>query len=91
MDENRTQAAANRLAAKLEVLDLDDDERAVLVALLGAGAARVEPADEVAGFALDAYTWFTPVGHRMGAEAPRPIETITCEVGGIYYYFDHHA
>ena len=91
MDENRTQAAANRLAAKLEALDLDDDEQAVLVAMLGAGAASVEPTDDVSGFALNAYTLFTPVAHRPGADAPEPIGTISCEVGGIYYFFDHHA
>ncbi len=91
MDENRTQAAANRLAAKLEALDLDDDEHAVLVAMLGAGAASIEPTEEVSGFALGAHSLFTPAGHRPLADAPAPTENFTCEVGGIYYFFNHHG
>ncbi len=49
------QQAADRLSAKLDALDLEPDERAVLEAICSAGADSVEFADgEVEGFALDA-------------------------------------
>ncbi|HVN51463.1 MAG TPA: hypothetical protein VMT43_08525 [Acidimicrobiales bacterium] len=84
MDHDQTQAAATRLAAKLEALDLDDDERSVLVAILGAGAASVESDDEVAGFAVDAFIWFTPPDARSNVAADEsPKETVTFEYGGL--------
>jgi hypothetical protein len=67
MDAEQTQAAADRLAVKLDSLDLDTDERAVLGAILGAGASSVEPADqEVEGFAFDSYLWFKGKGSAGG-------------------------
>jgi hypothetical protein len=54
MDTTRMQAAADRLGSKLDGLDLDADERAVLEAICAAGADSVEsvPSD-VEGFAFD--------------------------------------
>jgi len=89
MDHNETQAAATRLAAKLEALDLDDDERSVLVAMLGAGAASVEPGDEVAGFAYDAFIWFMPPNARSNVAGESPKETLTFEYGGLSMNYLH--
>ena len=56
MDANQVQRAADRLSAKLDALDLEPDERAVLEAVCAAGATSVEFADgEVEGFAFDAF------------------------------------
>ena len=53
MKSEQMQAAADRVAARLDALDLDDDERQFLVAVLSAGASSVLPLDdEVAGYAL---------------------------------------
>ncbi len=87
MDHNRTQAAATRLAAKLEALDLDDDERRVLVAILGAGAASVEPNDEVAGFAVDAFIWFTPAPSNLPSADEGPKETVHFSYGTIEWTY----
>ena len=55
MDATQVEQAVARLSAKLEALDLDQDERAVLEAICTAGAVAVEGADgEVEGFAFDA-------------------------------------
>ena len=90
MDHNQTQAAATRLASKLEALDLDDDERSVLVAILGAGASSVEPGDEVAGFAVDAFIWFMPPNARGNVAADEsPKETLTFEYGGLSMNYQH--
>jgi hypothetical protein len=60
MDTSQTQAAADRLAGKLDALDLDVDERAVLEAIFAAAATSVEsPAGDVEGFAFEA---FEPTG-----------------------------
>jgi len=56
MDANQAQRAADRLSAKLDALDLEPDERAVLEAICAAGAVSVEfAAGEVEGFAFDAF------------------------------------
>jgi hypothetical protein len=56
MDTTQMQAAADRLGAKLDALDLDMHERAVLEAICVAGASSVESADsEVQGFAFGTY------------------------------------
>jgi hypothetical protein len=70
MDARQMQAAADRLGVKLEALDLDAEERAVLQGMLGAGAVSVEPAEgEVQGFAVDSFIWFKDEG---GATKPPP-------------------
>src|SRR4051812_9348528 len=46
-----TKEQLDALAAKLDTLDLDDDERLVLHAVFAASA----PEEEVAGFSLNAY------------------------------------
>jgi hypothetical protein len=51
MDPNPRQAAADRLSAKLNALDLDPDELAVLQAICSAGADSVE--GDVEGFAFE--------------------------------------
>jgi hypothetical protein len=53
MDANPVQDAADRLSAKLDALDLDPDERAVLTAICAAGADSVQDVDgEVTGFSF---------------------------------------
>ncbi len=86
METDRTQAAATRLAAKLNALDLDDDERLVLVGILDAGATSIEPVgDEVEGFAVDAFIWFRNQGGYGVEQADEsPKETITFEYGGLH-------
>jgi hypothetical protein len=65
MSTEQMQAAADRLASKLDALDLDDDERAVLGAIVRAGASSAESAeDDVEGFALNAYLGFQ--GQKQG-------------------------
>jgi hypothetical protein len=53
MDTEHMQAAADRLGAKLDSLDLDTDERTVLEGVLGAGATSVSAGGEVEGFAAE--------------------------------------
>ena len=63
MDATQVEQAVARLSAKLEALDLDQDERAVLEAICTAGAVAVEGAEgEVEGFAFDASAP-GPAGH----------------------------
>jgi hypothetical protein len=76
MDATQMQAAADRLAVKLEALELDADERAVLGAVLGAGASSIEPTDEVQGFAFDSYQWFVP-GPPSPSHADSPTESLS--------------
>ena len=65
------QAAADRLTAKLEALDLDTDERAVLEGMLGAGATSIERTDsEVQGFAIDTFIWFDSAGGGVAKGEP---------------------
>ncbi len=88
MDQNQTQSAATRLASKLEALDLDDEERSVLVAMLGAGAASVEPGGEVTGFAADVFNSFSPVRLGPGVAADEaPQETVTFNFGHIQFKY----
>jgi hypothetical protein len=96
MDPDQTQAAADRLAAKLDALDLDDDERTVLVGMLGAGATSIEPIDdEVGGFGLNAN--FGIKGQPLGAFAVGPApsanespkEEVTFEYGGLQIRYQH--
>ncbi len=79
------QAAATRLAAKLDAMDLDDDERTVLVGILGAGATSAAPADgEVEGFALDAsFVFRKPGGFGLNMADESPKEEVTFEYGGL--------
>jgi hypothetical protein len=85
MDVNKTQAAAERLEAKLSSLDLDREERELLVAFLAAGALSVEPTDDVSGFAVDSFIWFrgSPLLPAVQRADEAPKETITFEYGGI--------
>jgi hypothetical protein len=81
MDSDQAQAAADRLAAKLNELDLDDDERAVLEVVLTVGADSVEPVgDEVEGFAFDAF-----MGLGGGTLGPGlvPAESVSLSFGHI--------
>ncbi len=84
------QAAADRLASKLDALDLDAEERAVLTAMLGSGAASVETAgDEVEGFALNAY--LSLQGQKQGkppsALDENPQESISFNFGRIQFEY----
>ncbi len=84
------QSAADRLAARLDALDLDTDERAVLTAMLGSGAAAIEPAaDEVEGFALNAYLVLKgqKQGQSPNALDPAPHENITFNFGSIQFKY----
>ncbi len=89
MDANHTQAAATRLAAKLETLDLDGDEQAVLVGMLATGATSVEPTgNEVEGhsFNFDLVAT-TPISWSAGDDGPE--EAITFEYGGLRVRYGH--
>jgi len=87
MNSDQMQAAAHRVEARLDALDLDDDERHFLLAVLSAGANSVLPAgDEVEGYAVDA---FRLVQSRQSAQPDQladdesPKETITFTYGGL--------
>ena len=87
MDKDQMQAAADRLSVKLDGLDLDSEERAVLGAMLGADASSVEPAsDEVEGFALNSYLGLP--GTKQG-QAPSfmPAEAISLSFGHIQFTY----
>ena len=84
------QAAADRLAERLEALDLDTDERAVLTAMLASGAASAEPAgDEVEGFALNAYLVLKGQKQGKGPSAldENPHESISFNFGAIQFQY----
>jgi hypothetical protein len=90
MDPHQMQAAADRLAARLDALDLDAEEREVLTAMLGSGAASVETAgDEVEGFALNAY--LSLKGQKQGkspsALDDTPHESISFNFGSIQFQY----
>ena len=94
MDAKRIQAAADRLAARLDALDLEADEREVLTAMLGSGAVAVEPAgDEVEGFALNAYLVLKgqkqgqTKGQGLSAFDDAPHENITFTYGSIQFHY----
>jgi hypothetical protein len=85
MESNQAQAAASRLADKLSALDLDHDEQAVLVGILDAGAASIEPVgDEVQGFAMPgAFSFRKQGGFGLPMADESPKEEITFEYGGL--------
>jgi hypothetical protein len=83
MDTHAMQAAADRLVAKLDSLDLDADERTLLVALLASGATSVEPTDDVAGFAFGSLALLGPPLKWSGPGDEGPEETITFTYGGV--------
>ncbi len=89
------QTVADRLGPKLDALDLDGDERALLEAICAAGATRVEPPEsEVQGFTVDTLTLLAEdrsgpdIGHRGFPGDPEPIhETISLTVSRIGFTF----
>ncbi len=74
MDIEHLQDAADRLSAKLEALDLDDDERAVLLSALGASAqsSSVTASDEVEGFTFMPTGPMEGIGGRPGVAGQNP-------------------
>jgi hypothetical protein len=90
MDTGQMQGAADRLAVKLEALDLDDEERAVLGAMLGAGASSVDPlGGEVEGFAFDSYLGLdaSGLGHDKLPSSEPIHETVALTFGQIVWTY----
>ena len=89
METNKAQAAATRLAAKLDALDLDDDERTVLVGMLSAGATSVEPADgEVEGFEFNPFLGVSKQGgFGVTRQGDNPTENLTLHFSRIEWTY----
>ena len=50
------------LAAKLDAMELSDDERETLNAVFAAAGKAVAESQEVSGYAVDAFIWFDQSG-----------------------------